>query len=221
MSIKGIVQRWTQGRNGPNTPIELALTALGSLRVASLEGPYTELARAGRMFHGGTQIIANGIAPVQAIPTTTATLALVNTDQAGGRSLVIDQLLPFLGSGTPAAGLTLFLTIAAIAAANVPAIGASQPTGYGVAPTRGLSTVSRAVWVTALTLVGNPVWSAVVGGYQAAAANVGQSDQPLEVRGALIVPPQYALGIAILSGAGTTPLYGIGGRWGELELDLE
>ena len=54
-----------------------------------------------------------------------------------------------------------------------------------------------------------------------AAANFGQSDQPFEIRGGIAVPPGYAMGLAILSGAGTTPLYGVGGRWGEMESDLE
>jgi hypothetical protein len=194
-------------------------TLLGSLAIAQVEPPLAEIARSGRMFHGGTQIIANGIAPVAAIPTTAATLALCNTDAAGGRSLIVDHLAVFLGSGTPAAGMTLLGAVAPVTA--LPAANAAQPTGYGVAPSRGMTSASKAVWATALTLTGTPVWSPILSTLQAAAANVGQGDNVAELRGSIIVPPGYVLALAILSGAGTTPLYGIGARWGEMELDLE
>jgi hypothetical protein len=36
-----------------------------------------------------------------------------------------------------------------------------------------------------------------------------------------MVPPGHALGIAILSGTGTAPLYSVYARWRELDVDAE
>lgn len=196
-------------------------TTMGSQAIAAVEPDNTECSRAGRRFHGGCQIITNGIAPVQAIPTTTATLALYNAELASGRSLCIDRIGFFLGSGTPAAGATLMCTISPGSIASPPA---ASGTGYGSASSSGSSNQTKARWTTAMTLPSSPVapaWFPLISTQQLAAANVGQGDGIYEGKGGLVVPPGYALGFAIVSGAGTTPLYAIGARWVELELDLE
>src|SRR4051812_15000596 len=106
MKIEAIISRFMRGGN--QTQAQLRATALQSLAVAQVEPFHAERARAGRRFGGGTQIIANGIAPVAAIPTTTATLALWNGEADGGKSYLLDHLQWWLGSGTAAAGATLF-----------------------------------------------------------------------------------------------------------------
>jgi hypothetical protein len=194
-------------------------TPLGSLGIAQTELEQLELARSGRMFHGGLQLAANGIAPDTALPTTTAKLALYNSASDGGRILCIDHLHVFVVSGTPAAGLTLWVCISNGKLAT--AVGA-MATGFGAGPTNGqAAAASFARWGTAVTLPAGTIWSSSGGSFQLAAANFGQSDQPFEVRGSLVIPPGYAMGVAILSGAGTTPLYGVSARWAEVETDVE
>jgi hypothetical protein len=101
------------------------------------------------------------------------------------------------------------------------ALGA-MATGYGVGPASGFTKhKSAALFGVTQTLPASSVWVPIGASLQLAAANVGQGDQPFEVRGGLLVPPGYALGFSILSGAGTTPLYMVGARWQELEIDLE
>lgn len=216
MLMSGIVSRFTkQGNSNNGAPVRL--TDVESLAVAQTEPPYLEMSRAGRRFHGGTQIIANGIAPVQAIPTTTATLALYNSDTAGaGLSLSLDWLNVFLGSGTPAAGLTLFATVA-----KPTTVPSANPTGYGTSSLSGSARGPKAIWATALTIPAGVNWAALSSTFQLAAANVGQGDNPLDLGGRMIVPPGFALCLALLSGAGTTPLYGVSAQWSEVELDLE
>ena len=42
-----------------------------------------------------------------------------------------------------------------------------------------------------------------------------------DVRGSIIIPPRMGLGLTVLAGAGTSPLYIPGVTWTEAELDLE
>lgn len=216
MNLSGLISRFQrQGNNLDGAPIRL--TGIASLAVAQVEPPYLEAARAGRRMHGGAQTLAAGVAPVQAIPTTTAAVALYNADTAGnGLSLVVDWLNVFLASGTPAAGLSILATIAK--PATPPATNAAN---YATGSLSNASRTSKAIWSTALVLAGAPVWSALTSTLQPAAANAGQGDSPLDLGGRLIVPPGFALGLSVLSGVGTTPLYGFSAQWAELEIDVE
>lgn len=212
--VGGIIGRFSKQGN-TQAPVPHRLTGLQSLAVAQIEPMNAEAARAGVRFGGGTQIIANGIAPVAAIPTTTATLYLYNGDPT--RSYLVDQLDFYLGSGTAAAGATLLATVAKLTSAAPTA----NATGYGSQSMSGSSRTSKAFWSTAGTLAAGTNWVPMISTLQLAAANVGQGDQVQQTWGSILVPPGYVLGIAILSGAGTTPLYAIGAIWDELELDLE
>lgn len=193
----------------------LRMTGIESLAVAQVEPSRFELSRAGKRFIGGNQIIANGIAPVSAIPTTTATLALYNADAR--KSLVIEQLGFWLGSGTPAAGATLFGTVSTGPIASPPT---AMTTGFGIQGASGIG-ASKALWATGVTLPGSPAWVQLASTLQLAAVNVGQGDGVINLDGALVIPPLRALGLAILSGAGTTPLYGVSCIHAEIEADLE
>ncbi len=218
MDINFLVRRFTRQGNGADNTIRA--TELESLACANVEGDNVETARAGRRFIGGTQIIANGIAPGAAIPTT-ATLALYNAEADGGKAYCIDRIIFWLGSGTAAAGATLFATVSPSKIATIPT---GNATGYGSASASGSAQQTKSRWATAMTLPSSPVapaWTALISTLQLAAANVGQGDGYVEAKGAFIVPSGYAFGFGILSGAGTTPLYGISCQWTELELDLE
>jgi hypothetical protein len=214
-SLKGIINRFVKGANRDEQ--ELRLTALGSLAVAQTEPPLVEVTRAANRFYGGLQLAANGIAPDTALPTTTAKLVLYNGESDGGRGYYVDHLHHFLISGTAAAGSTLWVCvsngkIATPVAANVTGFNSQSASGSGA---------TKAKWGTAATLPAGTVWFSVGGSFQLAAANVGQSDQPLNLRGGICIPPGYAMGLAVFSGAGTTPLYGHSAAWSELETDLE
>lgn len=218
--VRGQVRRWVRVIGVAERT--LRQTVVESLAVANVEHEFGELARSGSLYHGGTQVIANGIAPVQAIPTTTATLALYNAEESGGFALSIDRLQFLLGSGTPAAGATLFATVSRTRIASAPT---AMANGYGVASSSGSSRGSKALWATAMTMPSagglTPAWAPVVSTLQLAAANVGQGDGVFEARGRFLVPPGFALGLAIVSGAGTTPLFSVGATWAEVDSDLE
>src|SRR5262245_5210592 len=103
--FKGEIDALVKIPKGPATP---RLTGHRSLSAALVELDRQELCRTGRLYWAGTTTIANGIAPVQAVPTTTAGWALYNNNPVmSGRCFVIDRACSWLGSGTAAAGATL------------------------------------------------------------------------------------------------------------------
>lgn len=217
IDLEGIVRRFTYfGSGGRRT---LRQTGLESLAVSPVEPFGFEAARAGARAAGGCQVIASGIAPVAAIPTTTATLFLYNTEPDGGKSMFVDQLGHFLGSGTAAAGATLLATLTVGKPAAVPSAAANYSSQvFGKV---GRSSIGR--WATAITIPSGSAWVQAASQFQLAAANVGQGDFPAQAPfgGGLLIPPGYGMGIAILSGAGTSPLYQVSASWLELQADLE
>ena len=203
-------------KSSNNTEVPAVGSVLGSLKTAQVEPPRTLTSAMGRRFYGGTQVIANGIAPVSAIPTTTATLALFNGEYDGGASLVVERVGFCLGSGTAAAGATLFVCVTSTKVATVP----TMASNYAVQSMSDGSRASRAILGTAVT-VATSGWFAAASSFQLAAANVGQGGDFYIADGEIVVPPGYAMGLAILSGAGTSPLYSVSCVWSELDLDLE
>lgn len=200
---------------GNNNEQALRGTALGSLAVAQVEPAGLELARAGLRFGGGCQVIASGIAPVSAIPTTTATLFLYNNEQAGGRIYVVDSLTAILGSGTAAAGNALLYAVSKTETKPTAA------TNYSSGSLSDGGKTTRAIWATGVTLATQPVWLAAQGMQLAAAANVGQGYGYSPLPSGILLPPGHGLAIAILGGSGTSPLFSVFGTWYELESDLE
>lgn len=211
------LQRLLVGRAAPsanNTEQALRGTFNGSLAVGQYEPPKAELSAAGRRFAGGCQVIASGIAPVTAVPTTTATLALFNGEADGGANLIVERVGFCLGSGTPTAGATLFLCVTSTKVATVPTMAAN----YALQNMSDGARATRALLATAVT-VATSAWFAAGSSFQLAAANVGQGGDYYVGDGEIVIPPGYAMGIAILSGTGTTPLYIVSTVHSELTLD--
>lgn len=197
--------------------VEQALlgSLIGSAKVAAFEPDRALVSAAGRRYYGGCQVIASGIAPVAAIPTTTATLFLWNGESAGGATYFIEEINHALGSGTAAAGAALMVCVT-----NLAQTAPTAASNYATQNASNSTRRSRAVWGAGIT-VATGGWKIARSSFQLAAANVGQGDNPYQPNGALAIPPGYGLGIAILSGTGTTPLYSVSVQWCELDADLE
>lgn len=217
-TIRTLVSRYAKLSNG--NPVFQRSTSLGSLATAQVELSRTELSRAGRYFFGGNQIIANGIAPVTAIPTTAISAGLYNAGVAD--SLLLDYVAgPWVGSGTPTAGCTLLCGISDQKAAGTTAI--ANMTGWSSRAACGsASRKTVALWdATATFTAANTTWFSLGSNMQLAAATVGQGSPAIVLHGGISVPPGFEVGFAILSGAGTTPLYGLSAGWAELPIDVE
>jgi hypothetical protein len=217
--VKGLVGRWG-ALLGNNNEAELALTSQGSLAIAQREPLYSEASRSGARFIASMNTLT-GIAPVQAWPTTAAAHYIYNGDPI--KTYVIDYLGFTCLAGTPASGGSL-LGLIIKPTGTLPTMG-----GYNVVNASGSGNASRAVIATGYTI---PAIAAAVTPWSgwvilntanlAAAAYVGGGDASDNFKdGRLQIQPGYGLALTVLSGAGTTPLFGVHAEWLEAQLDMQ
>jgi len=174
-----------------------------------------EMARSGLRFAGGIQTLANALAPVQVVPVAANNvLGFHNLAQSGNAvTLFFDFLSTFLASGTPAAGKTILVSVFRPEAV---------PNALAQYSASSLSGANKSSFVRIGTVAvpTGAIWHAVSSDFQLAAANIGQGDTPIDLGGRIAVPTGFCLGVAILSGAGTTPLYGVSAQWVEIDTDM-
>ena len=185
--------------------------------MAQVEPEGMEMTRSGRRFRSAFNGTApTGIAPVQAMPTTAAQWTLWNLDQFN--SYVMTSVGVFLFSGTQGVGGTVLGCIYVQPAS----IGPSS-TGLTVANMSNSSIQSKALIKSGVTITSpvTPAWFPVAALPDAADTVGGQAGPISDMKGRLIIPPGCGLGLAVLSAAGTTPLFLPYFDWIELALDLE
>jgi hypothetical protein len=210
-----ITKRFPLVRTLAEQAIGVRGTGYMSLAAGQAEARHQERCRSGRIFRGvgGT----TGVAPVTAVPTTAAAWVLWNS--GWDRSLVIDTIDFFLLSGTPVIGGTILAIVSPITA-TLPA----AATGSAIGSNSYGERLSRAVFGTGYTLptpVNQYRWGIVSSRSQpGGVAGVGGC-WSADVNGSIIVPPRMVLGLTMLAGAGSSPLYIPGVTWTEAELDLE
>lgn len=204
---------------------DLRLNDLGHLAVDLVLPPRAELTRAGRRFNAVMGQGSTFLAPVTAYPTTTLTMALWNGENDAGRAYLVERVYSFLASGTPGAGGALLACVTK-EKQTAPTLSTGANGGYANTEIGGLSGkaagASKAVFVTAITALSEPAW--LVAAAEPAAgtgATIATHALVADLEGGVIVPPGYMLGLTYLSGAGSTPLYGLGVIWSEVELRLE
>lgn len=220
-AMLGLIQR-TLTKLGNGMPNELRLTEFGDQSVVQTLPPYAELTRGGRRFHGSIASLT-GLAPVQAIPTTTATVYLYNADPA--KAYLLDYLNAVCVAGTPGAGVIL-LGLMTKPTSTAPTAGAHYSVnncspGSGV---RSLAVIAESYTIPAIDTTGANSWRAwvpLVAENTPAAAFLGADASDAFREGRLIIPPGWGLALAFLSAAGTSPLFGVVADWTEIELTLE
>lgn len=164
------------------------------------------------------------LAPVTAYPTTTLTMALWNPDNSGRRYKTV-SLHEFLASGTPGAGGALLACVSPLPQAR-PTPSTGDNGGYAGTIVSALNGSGKpgdtsGMFINAITLTGpQPAW--LVAGAEPEAgtgATIATHGLQVDVRHLeLEVLPGHMLGITYLSGAGTTPLYGFGITWKEMDV---
>lgn len=223
MNLKGLVRRvFSGGRLGLGEEKAPSLTTLGALAVEQVLPPKGLRAAAGCRF---AAVVGNGAtfkAPITAWPTTTATWALYNGEDPGGKSLLIDTVGAFLASGTAAAGFALIGAVATTKLTTIP----SAYSGTILSSLSGRPANSKALLANNLTIPtagggAQPAWHVLeASGANAANATIGGLCLA-KLDGGILVPPGYAFYVDIVSGAGTTPLFGVSVTWDEVQADLE
>jgi hypothetical protein len=218
MILEGIYRRFTPLKGGKGQ-LDVRLTHQESVAVSQVEPEGLEMTRAGRRFRSAFNGSApTGIAPVQAIPTTTAAWVLWNGDTIKSYVMNVIGAMEF-ATGPMAVGGTVLCTIFQAPNQN----GLAQATGLGIMNASNSAISSKAVIKSSVTITApaTPLWTPIAA-LPDAADSVGGISGPLsDVKGRIIVPPQYGLGISVLSGLGTTPTFLPVFDWLELELDLE
>jgi hypothetical protein len=205
---------YQQSNLGNNTQRALSLSGLGSLRVAQGDPRYFELSRAGRIF-GMSMTVAVAVASVQTVPTTTASVCIFNAAADGGKCIVPLKLGFFNGSGTSDKGQILLATATSTKLATALT---ANGTGYVIGGLRSGDTSSVAFGDSAKT-VAPCVWTAV-GGMETTADAVPGCGQMFDVEGLFTIKPGYALGLAVLSGAGTNAKFCFNAIWAEITVDM-
>jgi hypothetical protein len=215
------IRRFTKYGN-TDGPVSLRGTGLGSLAVANVEMLGTEMLRAGRRYWAGHINGATFQAQQTATPTTTAGLLVYNGESGpNAKSYVLQQALGYAAGGTAGSGITLYAAALRAGAADftVPtgiAAGTAVTSMSGKTPNSNAKTTLAATvannggstwnWIPLATGTSTALWQGVV---------TPQNES------LMLVPPGGAFAFTVVSAAGTTPTFGIGCFWDELELDLE
>jgi len=212
--VEFLIQRFPELKTSSLATTVGRFTTALSLPIAQVEAERQDRTRSGRMFSGmsGT----TGVAPVQAVPTTTAAVALYNADP--NRSYVIDSIVWTVLTGVSALNGTTCAIVSPITS-TAP----TSASGSTVGSASSSSLQSRAVMAQAYTIP-TPALTAewmfygtmtVPGG-----SGVGGS-VATDIKGGIIVPPGRVLGLSLFAGAGTSPTYVCCVNWFETQLDLE
>ncbi len=206
----------TKVANG--APIATRATGNESQAVANVEGARAELARAGRRFMLGNSAAITGVAPVQALPTTAAQWAIWNADPS--QSMWFEEIGMYLTSGTPGVGGLLLACLF-----QTPAQSGSSTAGASIASMSSGGRASKAIVKSAVTITtpASPTWYPIASDPSPNVTAFASSTflEHRNLQGGLVVPPGWGLGLAVVSPAGTSPLFAPFGQWAEYDSDLE
>ena len=215
MLAEAIARRFPALKSLSETTTGARLTGWLSLAVAQVEAERQERARAGRMFAGMGK--AAGTAPVSAMPTTTAMDFLWNADP--NRAYVIESIDYMLLSGTMTVGATVVAIVTPITG-TLPTLA----TGSLITNLSAGGLMSKGLFAAAYTIptpAGTVQWGIVPQTSNPGGAGSVGGMISCVVDGGIIIPPGRGLGLSVISGTGTSPLFVANVTWHEAELDAE
>lgn len=225
MDLLGSIRRWSRAFAADRN---LRMTNFESLAVAQVEPPGAEATRGNARFMLGNSAAITGIANVTALPTTAAQWALYNLEASGGKTAFLEELGMYLTSGTPGAGgillACLFQLPAAVSSVNVTGCTIS-PAGKPVTGGASVSSGSNMVVKNSITISSPtaPNWFPVASNPSPNVTAFASSTflEHRNLQGRIAIPPGYAMGLAVVAPAGTTPLFAPFAQWVELATDNE
>lgn len=218
MIFEGIARRFTAMKALGKGLVDARFTGVESIAVAQVEPAGFEMTRAGRRFYLGNSAAITGIAPVQALPTTTSQWAIWNDSPS--QTYIFEEVGMYLTSGTPGVAGILLATIF-----RTPSQTGANVAGATVTSASGTDSTSRAIVKTAVTITtpAAPVWYPIASNFSANVTAFASSTflEHRNLQGRIAVPPGYGLGLNVVSPAGTTPLFAPFASWVEIEADME
>jgi hypothetical protein len=206
--VRGLlVPNWPEGADSP-----MCINNRGDVSVVQSLPPAAELVRLGQSYFS----LGTAVAPVAALPTTTAHLSLWNGEAQGGKCYVIDAIGTMLNASAGAAinlGLAVQLNTTNPIANPAGAVAIKSLSGKANYGGKGNSKAS-------VTVTNDSAWHEV--GTQLICANTANITLSVEfnVYGRYIVPPQGMFSLASLcNAAGTATAFPIV-FWHEVQLAL-
>lgn len=204
MFAEGITKR-VMDKLGVGTAQKHRQSEYGSLVTANLEPFRMAASLAKKRFVIGNNAAITGIANVTSLPTTAAQWTIA--PRSSTESLVFEELGVYLTSGTPGVGgvllACLFQTPVQTAAVT--------DTGVGIFGTAGDVDVSGIVVKSAVTITqpAPPTWYPIASNPSSNVTAFAASTflEHRDLQGAIVVPPGWGLGLAVVAPAGTTPLF--------------
>jgi hypothetical protein len=190
--------------------------ARGGVKTSQTVPQHFALMEAGRVFVATTGVVADGLAPVQDLPTTSAFAgtALYNGNPAGTGSLcfVVLACSVKLDSGTPDVHSALFGGV------GKPSSAPTTTSGNSIGSVSGSSYAHGGVFKSTPTMATTaPAWDQLGNFETTATAKVGAGITCHMPWGAFVVQPGQAFCSVVLAGAGTSPLYGWSVRFAVVE----
>ncbi len=187
----------------------------GAARIAQVDSPGAELTRAGRRFSLSTLTSVTGIAPTQVINTVVTNWMLYNTSTTD--SFIFDELGVLLVSGTAGLGITVMACLFTAPVQTGFATGINVASRSNSARTSAMSVKSG----VSISAPAAPAWFPIAYSGLTASAVLSVLTVSDKLEGKLICPPQFGIGIHVLSPAGSSPLYAPHASWTEAAMDLE
>lgn len=204
----------TGGVRGTGQPPRLsgaavpAINERGELLVALGLPTQAEVVRYGESY---VSLQATAVAPVVALPTTTAQLSLWNGEPDGGKSYAIDSLICMCAVSASAATGIGFAGLINAGRVALPSGTLLTPRGLSGRPYGGQGKVILAATVT--DDLWHPIGTSVVGPASQIALNV---EQP--VNGLYLLRPGHLFSLAVLANTASTITVKMGIRWHEVLL---
>lgn len=210
----GVRTLYPEGANEPGGEDAMpVLNARGDLLIAQALPPITECVRLGRSY----SIRTVAAAPVAAIPTTTAALAIWNGEPDGGRCYIIQSVFGIAVTSTAATNKNF----AIVGQLNIGR--KASPTTNLVNPLSlvGQAYSGRAFVNTAQAVTNDSAWQALGSSFVEDTATAGiASTWEHPQNGRIIIPPGHLFGISCIVTAVATTTCRIGIRWHEVQMPV-
>lgn len=194
-------------------PRDLGMSQQQGLYIDQVSPKWMELARAG-VLYGANNGSAVGLPNIVAIPTTTATYGLYNSH--ANKHLVV---LKIAITTTTVQSAATFALIAGLPDTAQSSAETKYPASLALPINTGQSDPGGYL-TDAVTLAATPLWQ-TLGCYQGQSILLGGGITAW-VNGMFVVPPEFCLGIDIVSSAGDgNQLYDVDILWAEMDMVLE
>lgn len=203
--VRGTVECLSELPGGESAP--LVINPRGDLSIARALPEYAEN---GRLRNGYYVMQQTAVAPVVALPTTTAQVTLFNGELDMGKTYFVTHVGAFCAVSAAAA---TELAVLGCMGQGKKATVVSDITPKGLAGQRykGMGLVDLAATVT------NDTWSAIVGSIgNAPASQIGMNVER-EIGGLIVIPPGHYFSIAVVANTVTTITVRQYIRWFEIQ----